>query len=69
MTGTDVARITHKQSRSYLNHLVRVLVLTVFCIVCAVFLYCFVCVVYIYSYLFCLYLCNYYCHQVTTQLQ
>jgi len=22
MTGTDVARFTHKQSRSYLNHLV-----------------------------------------------
>jgi len=22
MTGTDVARCTHKQSRSYLNHLV-----------------------------------------------
>ena len=29
-----------------------VLVFTVFCIVCTVFLYCFVC--YIYSYLFCL---------------
>jgi len=24
MTGTDVARFTHKQSRSYLNHLVIV---------------------------------------------
>jgi len=23
MTGTDVARFTHKQSRSYLNHLVH----------------------------------------------
>jgi len=25
MTGTDVARFTHKQSRSYLNHLVYVI--------------------------------------------
>ena len=24
MTGTDVARFTHKQSRSYLNHLVYI---------------------------------------------
>ena len=43
-----------------------VLVLTVFCTVCTVFLYCFL---YVYSYLFCLYWCKDYCHRVTTELQ
>ena len=42
-----------------------VLVFTVFCIVCTVFLHCFV---YVY-YLFCLYYCKDYCHRVKTQLQ
>ena len=42
-----------------------VLVFTVFCIVCTVFLCCFV---YVY-YLFCLYWCKDYCHRVKTELQ
>jgi hypothetical protein len=45
---------------------IRVLVFTVFCFVCTVFLYCFV---YAYLFLFCLYWCKDYCHRVTTQLQ
>ena len=41
-----------------------VLVFTVFCIVCTVFLYC-----YLYVYLFYLYWCKDCCYRVTTQLQ
>jgi len=45
---------------------VCVLVFTVFCIVCTVFLYCFI---YVYSFLFVLFvLVKDYCHRVTTQL-
>ena len=44
-----------------------VLVLTVFCIVCTVFLYCVF--MNIYSYLFCLWYCKDYSHRVTNQLQ
>ena len=45
--------------------IICVLVFTVFCVVCTVFLYC---LVYVY-YLFCLYWCKDYCHRVKTQLQ
>jgi hypothetical protein len=44
-----------------------VLVFTVFCTVCTVFLYCFL-YVYINSHSFCLYWCKDCCHRVTTQL-
>jgi len=36
MTGTDVARFTHKQSRSYLNHLVHIYIYIYIYIVCAI---------------------------------
>ena len=35
MTGTDVARFTHKQSRSYLNHLV--------CVYIYIYIYIYIC--------------------------
>jgi len=48
MTGTDVARFSHKQSRSYLNHLVHII-------------YEYMCV-YI-MYVLCIYGCMYLCMQ------
>jgi len=45
---------------------IRVLVFTVFCSVCTVFLYCFA---YVYLFLFFLCCCKDYCHRVKIQLQ
>ena len=46
---------------------IRVLLFTVFCIVCTVFY--IASFMYIYSYLFYLYKCKDYCHRGTNQLQ
>ena len=60
MTGTDVARFTHKQSRSYLNHLVYM------CVCIHIYMYVCVCiyiyVLYIYIYMcVCIYMCMFVC--------